>query len=87
MITVMLLCGAATGLAPAPSTSAAPRTSYLGSLSTPTTAEAEARAAAPAQPPPSSLAHRDAVLDLKSVDLPAKLMLSASRDGVVKCWR
>ena len=48
---------------------------------------AEARAAAPARPPPSSLAHRDAVLDLKSVDLPAKLMLSASRDGVVKCWR
>ena len=48
---------------------------------------AEARAAAPAPPPPSSLAHRDAVLDLKSVDLPAKLMLSASRDGVVKCWR
>ena len=48
---------------------------------------AEARAAAPAPPPPSSLAHRDAILDLKSVDLPAKLMLSASRDGVVKCWR
>ena len=42
MIAVLLLCGAATGLAPAPSTSAAPRTSYLGSLSTPATAEAEA---------------------------------------------
>ena len=51
MIAVLLLCGAATGLAPAPSTSAAPRTSYLGSLSTPATAEAEARAAAPARPP------------------------------------
>ena len=51
MLTLLLLCGAATGLAPAPSTSAAPRTSYLGSLSTPATAEAEARAAAPARPP------------------------------------
>ena len=36
-------------------------------------------------PPPS--AHADAVLDLKSIDLPIKLMLSSSRDGVVKCWR
>ena len=35
--------------------------------------------------PPS--AHKDAVLDLKSIDLPLKLMLSSSRDGVVKCWR
>ena len=43
MITLLLLFRAATGLAPAPSTSAAPRTSYLGSLSSPATAEAEAR--------------------------------------------
>ena len=84
MLSLLLLFRAATGLAPAPSTTS--RT-YLASLSTHATAEAEARAAAPAPPPPSSLAHRDAVLDLKSVDLPAKLMLSASRDGVVKCWR
>ena len=32
-------------------------------------------------------AHRDAILDLKSIDLPIKMMLSCSRDGVVKCWR
>ena len=29
----------------------------------------------------------DAVLDLKTIDLPIKMMLSSSRDGVVKCWR
>jgi hypothetical protein len=32
-------------------------------------------------------AHTDAILDLKSVDLPHKMMLSSSRDGVVKCWK
>ena len=31
--------------------------------------------------------HSDAVLDLKTIDLPIKMMLSSSRDGVVKCWR
>jgi len=38
----------------------------------------------PVAPP---TAHRDAILDLKSIDLPIKMMLSSSRDGVVKCWR
>jgi len=37
------------------------------------------------QSPPTS--HHDAVLDLKSVGLPTKMMLSSSRDGVVKVWR
>jgi len=32
-------------------------------------------------------AHTDAILDLKTVDLPRKMMLSSSRDGVVKCWK
>ena len=36
-------------------------------------------------PPPT--AHRDAVLDLKSIDFPLRLMLSSSRDGVIKVWR
>ena len=31
--------------------------------------------------------HSDAVLDLKTIDLPIKMMLSSSRDGIVKCWR
>ena len=51
MLAVLLLAQGCWALAPAPSTSAAPRTSYLGSLSSPATAEAEARAAAPARPP------------------------------------
>ena len=51
MLAVLLLAKNCAGLAPAPTTAASPRTSYLGSLSTPATAEAEARAAAPARPP------------------------------------
>jgi len=31
--------------------------------------------------------HSDAVLDLKNVDLPMKMILSCSRDGVVKLWK
>ena len=50
MLAVLLLAKHCAGLAPAPTTAASPRTSYLGSLSTPATAEAEARAA-PARPP------------------------------------
>ena len=31
--------------------------------------------------------HTDAILDLKSVDLPSKMMLSCDRAGIVKMWR
>lgn len=30
---------------------------------------------------------QDAVLDLKGVELPVKMMLSGGRDGIVKLWR
>lgn len=30
---------------------------------------------------------QDAILDLKNIDLPMKLMLSASREGEIKLWR
>mmetsp|Transcript_188 Transcript_188/g.264 ORF Transcript_188/g.264 Transcript_188/m.264 type:complete len:129 (-) Transcript_188:59-445(-) len=32
-------------------------------------------------------AHRDAILDIKSVDYPRKSLLSCSRDGVIKLWQ
>ena len=32
-------------------------------------------------------AHRDAILDVKSVEYPKRCLLSGSRDGVVKLWR
>ncbi|KAG5180485.1 WD40-repeat-containing domain protein, partial [Tribonema minus] len=32
-------------------------------------------------------AHEDAILDLKCTDMPLKLLLSSSRDGVVNVWR
>jgi len=32
-------------------------------------------------------AHRDAILDLKAIDYPLRIMLSCSRDGVIKAWR
>jgi phosphoinositide-3-kinase regulatory subunit 4 len=35
----------------------------------------------------ASVSHGDAVLDLKGIDLPSKMMLSCSRDGVVKVWK
>ena len=38
-------------------------------------------------PIPASTNHRDAVLDLKMVELPMKMMLSCSRDGDIKGWR
>ena len=56
MLSLLLLFRAATGLAPAPSTTS--RT-YLASLSTPATAEAEARAAAPARRPRAAEALRE----------------------------
>ncbi|CAM9693827.1 unnamed protein product [Heterosigma akashiwo] len=31
--------------------------------------------------------HNDAILDLKSVDLPTKMIISCSRDGIVKLWK
>jgi hypothetical protein len=31
--------------------------------------------------------HTDAVLDLKSIDFPSKMMLSCDRAGVVKLWK
>ena len=55
MLSLLLLFRAAAGLAPAPSTS---RT-YLASLSTPATAEAAARAAAPARRPRAAEALRE----------------------------
>jgi hypothetical protein len=30
---------------------------------------------------------QDAVLDLKGVELPVKMMLSSGRDGIIKLWR
>ena len=56
MLSLLLLFRAATGLAPAPSTTSR---SYLASLSTPATAEAEARAAAPARRPRAAEALRE----------------------------
>jgi hypothetical protein len=33
------------------------------------------------------LVFQDAVLDLKGVELPVKMMLSSGRDGIIKLWR
>jgi phosphoinositide-3-kinase regulatory subunit 4 len=38
-------------------------------------------------PVPPPLCHNDAVTDLAITNLPCRLLLSSSRDGIVKVWR
>lgn len=37
------------------------------------------------KPPP--IHHHDAILDLEMLELPTRLLISASRDGVIKVWK
>ena len=36
---------------------------------------------------PPTTHHTDAIMDLKTVDVPMRLMLSCSKDETVKVWR
>lgn len=38
-------------------------------------------------PIPPSNNFKDAILDMKNIDIPTRLLLSSSRDGTVKLWR